>query len=127
MPVEADQVEGVCDASFISDSIDSPIKRHIFLHGQVIVDRKLLRHVSGAGSHFFALPERVESQHGRFAFARLEQTEQHTDRCGLARTVWAKVTDHFALVHFEVYMIDRGEIPETACEILNVNNRQTHE
>src|SRR5215213_5537143 len=127
MPNEPDQFQGPFDASLVCNSIDTAIKRQIFQHGQIIIDRKLLRHIPRARSYFFALFERVKSQNSRFAVARLKQPQQHADRCGLARTVWAQIADHFTLTYIEIYVIHRDKIAKAARKVFYIDNYFTHD
>src|SRR5258706_16396815 len=114
MPDEADLLKGMFDAGFVRDPVHAAVESQIFQHGQIIIDRKLLRHVTRARTHFFALFERIKTQHGRFALTRFDQTQQHADGSGLAGTVRAEIADYLARVHFKVNMIDRHEIAEAA-------------
>src|SRR5688500_6056229 len=81
MTREADQIQSSLDTSFISDPIHAAIECQVFQHGQIIINRELLRHISGTRAHVFTLPERIESQNSRFTVTWLEQAQQHSNRC----------------------------------------------
>src|SRR5574341_2061624 len=116
MPFEADQFKGPWEAGLVTNPIHAAIERQVFQYGQIIIDREFLRHISRARPHLFALFERVESQHGRFAITGFEQTEQHADRRRFSRTVWTEIPNDLTLMHFEVDVIDRDEIAEASRE-----------
>src|SRR5688572_8633358 len=126
MPSKADQVKGSYKASFVTNPIHTAIKCQVFQHGQVIIDRELLGHISRACPHFFALFERVESQHGRLTVVWLEQTQQHTDGRRLARTVWTEISHHLALIHIEIDVIHCNEIAKPAREIFYLDDCVAH-
>src|SRR5271157_5322975 len=96
MTNQADLFQRGFDAALFADAVYAAVKNQILPNRQLIIQRKFLRHISGAGAHFFALCERVKTQYRRFAIRWLQKSKQHADGGGLARTVWSEIADYFA-------------------------------
>src|SRR5829696_6008695 len=126
MTNQADQFQGPLDAGFVLDPIHTTIECQVFQHGQIIVDRKLLRHISRARPYIFALLERIETQYRRFSIAWLQQPKQHANRRRLARTVRTEISHHLTSANFKVNMINSNEVTETTCEIFYFDDGFTH-
>ena len=67
------------------------------------------------------LPVRATADRGG-AFGRLHQTQEHSQRGGLARPVGAEETDHRAGVDLEAEMVDGGQCSETFGEVVDFDH-----
>ena len=94
-------------------------KFEIFLNGQIVVERKFLRHVADALAHALRAGERAAAAAGQLNFTArgIEQAAQHLDGGGFARAVGAEQAVDFAVLHFHVEVSDRGERSELLGEI----------
>src|SRR6266516_3282424 len=65
-------------------------ENEIFVYGQLIVEGKLLRHITDHFLDRLNLSHNVVAADSRRSLGRLENSAQHSDDGGFAGTVWAK-------------------------------------
>ena len=69
----------------------------VLIHGQLVVERELLRHVADEALDFVRCLRHVKAGDARRAFARFEHAAQHPDDGGFAGAVRAEEAEDGAL------------------------------
>ena len=100
-----------------AQSIEAPIKHQVFVHGQFVVKRKFLRHVTDERFDAVGFARHVVPGNGRAAVVRLQQPAQHADDRGFAGPVGSQKTENGAFADRETDMIDRGKVAELFCQV----------
>jgi hypothetical protein len=94
------------------DAIDARDEVEVFLDRQVLVQAKVLRHVSDAQLDAAGFTADVVAEAGALAVIDFEQPAQHADRRRLAATVRAEKAADLAARHLQIKVINYGAAAE---------------
>src|SRR5439155_26283220 len=103
-------------------TVETAVELQVLIHGQLVVERKLLRHVANETFDFLGLFRHIEARDARRTAAGLEQTAQHADDRRFAEAVWAKKSKDGSLGHGEADLIAGGEVAEEIAQHLAFNH-----
>jgi hypothetical protein len=93
----------------------------ILNHCQIVVERKLLRHITDVLAHRFRVPAHVVTCDLRMAGGGFEQPTEHANRRGFARTVRPEKAEDLALADFKIDMIHSDKSAEALGQLINHN------
>src|ERR1039457_4889239 len=118
----AQQLRGEALAFRTNDPEQVPVERHVFVHGQILVQPEALRHVPDLVLHRSRFARHIVSRHPRAAFARVHQAAQHAQRGRLPRPIRPHQSEDFAPRHREVQVIHRRQRTEAPGQIANLDD-----
>src|SRR5438477_4730845 len=95
-----------------AQTVEAPGEGQIFISGQLIVERKLLRHVADHLLDRFAFANYVVSADPRGAVAWFQNSAEHPNERRFAGTVRAEKTEDGSFADFQGNVIDGCEIAE---------------
>src|SRR5450755_1686279 len=104
-------------AQMFRNAINPTEEIDILFHRQVVVKRKLLRHVADIPADLFRVLGDVEARYRAPAGSGRQQAAQHPDDGRLSRAVGPQKTEDLALVHLEGNMIHGREIAESFYQV----------
>jgi len=107
--------------SFRRYSVNTGKKLDVFFHRQVVIERKLLRHVTDAAFDFLGLPAHVKTADDSTAGGRHQKSAQDADRGRLARPIGPQKSEDFAALYIQRDVIDGGKIAETLHQFLHAD------
>ena len=96
--------------------VDLGEEGHVLVHGEVAVERELLREVADARGEPAPLAGGVEAAGERLAGVRLQEAQDHAQRRRLARPVRPDEAEHLAAAHVEAHLGGGADAPEAARE-----------
>ena len=99
-------------AHVFGDAVNPAEEVDVLFHGEIVVERELLRHVADVLADLFGILGDVEAGHGAPAGGGRQQPAEHADDGGFAGAVGTQETEDLALVHLEGDVIDGHEIAE---------------
>src|SRR5262245_7133518 len=91
----------------------------VLIDRQIVVERKLLRHVADALPHGRCANRALHARKLYFSFAGIEQAAQHLDRGGFAGAICAEQTIDLAVANFEAEIVDCAKLAEVAGQALS--------
>ena len=94
---------------------------------EIVVERKLLRHVADVLANGFRVAAYVEAGDLRAAGGRLEQAAQHADGGGFARAIGPEEAEDFAFGDGEIEMVDGDKIAERLMRLSITTELETTE
>ena len=106
----------------VSDSVHPAVKLQVFPNGEIIIDGKLLGHVSHAGAYLFGFPGNIIAEYACLPGGWRQQTQKHAECGGLAGTIGAKVPDNLAAMDIKRYGIDSDKFTKAAGEMIYSDN-----
>src|SRR5690348_9092831 len=122
---ESDQFVPAFNERLTAQAIKSAVKHEVLKHGQFVIERKLLRHVTDKTFDLIGLPGYVESGDACASIAGFEQPAKHANNRGFAGPVWPQKTEDRAFGDFETDMINRREMTKTARQPVALDHRFT--
>src|SRR2546430_47608 len=96
------------------------------MNSQLVVERKLLRHITDQSLDFLGLFFNVMARDGRAPFCRFENSAEHADHCRFARTIRAKKSEDRTARNREADVIHRGEMAETPRQVRALDHGLGH-
>src|SRR5262249_43763758 len=109
--------------SSTAQSIDRSKKAEIFHHGQIFIERKLLRNITDASAYLFAVPRNIQAIDKRLAVVWSEQTAKDPDQRGFTGPVWPKQSVNFAARDCQRDILQRFHICEIAGNSADFNTK----
>ena len=106
-------------AQVLGDAVNPAEEIDVLFHGEIVVERELLRHVADVLADLFRILGHVEARHGAPAGSRCQQPAEHADDGGFARAVGSQKTEDFALGHLEGNVVHGHEIAEGLDQVAN--------
>ena len=107
--------------SFLA-TLYSPAKNlQIFGDAQVVVERKLLRHVSDVLANAFRVRHDVDSRNLRVAGRWAQQSAKYADGRGFAGAVRAQKTENFAAMRLEADVVHGDERSESLGQMFDLD------
>jgi hypothetical protein len=82
----------------------------VLFHGEVVIERELLRHVADIPADLFRILGHVEARHRAPAGSGRQEAAEHADDGGLAGAVRPQETEDFALLHLEGNVVHGHEV-----------------
>ena len=113
-------------AALFRDAVDAAEEVDVLFHGQVVVERKFLRHVADVLLDGFRLRGDVQPADRRAARSGLQQAAQHANGGGFARAVRAQESEDFAAADVEIDMIHGDEIAEALHQVVDFDGIRLH-
>ncbi len=107
--------------AFTRDTIDSGEEVDVLLHREIVVQRKLLRHVADVALDVFGLGFNVEAGHRACAFRRLQKSAEDPDGRGLPCPVRSQESEDLAAMHIQCDVIDGHEVPEALDQLAGLH------
>ena len=92
--------------------VDLGEEGHVLVHGEVAVQRELLRQVADARGELPPLAGGVEAAGERLAGVRLQEAQDHAQRRRLARPVRPDEAEHLAAAHVEAHLGGGADAPK---------------
>ena len=101
----------------LGHTVDAGKEVQVLIDGQIVVQRKLLRHVADSLAHVRRTQMAPLARELHLSARRIEQPAEHLDRRGLARAVGAEQAVDFAVAHLQRDVVHGAERPECLREI----------
>src|SRR5687767_9051237 len=111
---------------FPVQAIKPPVKQKIFVHGQLIVEREFLRHVSDQSLHLLGVAHDVHSRDPRRPMRRRQNPAQHSNHGALARPVRPEKSEDRTLLHREADVLHRCEMTEALRQLFAFDHHFSH-
>ena len=93
-----------------AQAVKAAIELKVLVRRQLVVERELLRHVADEALDLLQLPRDIQAADPRLPAARLEQSAQEPNHCGLARAIRAEKAKDGALLDLEADVINGREV-----------------
>jgi hypothetical protein len=106
----------------LRDFVKARDEIQILLDAQILVERKLLRHVADVFFDLGALRAKIETEATAFAAIGLEQTAEHPQESRLAAAVRAEKTINLAGMNLHRDVIDHRAVAEFFRDVAHVND-----
>src|SRR5712692_4782188 len=103
------------------EAVDAAIELQIFGDGKIVVKTEILRHVADALANAFGFGAHIEAFDVSVATAERQKPREHFDDGGFPAAVGAEKAENFTFLDAKADVIDGGEIPEAAHEIVGGN------
>ena len=97
------------------------MEAHVFVSGELLIQAGILENNSNGAADLRLLTGNVEAVDLSRASSWAEQRAEHIDGRGLARTVGAKESEDFALVHIKRDLIDGPKIVEIPDQFVDLD------
>ena len=112
--------------AFFGQAVGAAEEADVLDHGQVLVERELLRHVADRPLDALGLAADVEAADRRRPGGRVEEAAEHADGRGLAGSVGPEKAEDPAAVDIEGDRIDGREVAEPLRERLDLDRMFGH-
>ena len=103
-------------------AIGTAEKGEVFAHGEVAIQRELLRHIADAPACLGTGRAQVDARHPQGARCGGQKPAQHAEGRGLAGTVRAQQTEDFPPAHLERGVVHGHEVSEGTHQIANLDD-----
>ena len=115
-----------CFSSLVRQAVEFAGENQVLVHGQLVVERKLLRHVADHFLDRVAFARDVVAGDPRGAFRRFENAAEHSDDGGFAGAVRPEKSEDRAARDGKADVIDGGESAEALRQPLALDHRVGH-
>jgi len=100
-------------------------KVQIFCNGEVLPQRKLLRHVTDVFFYFHAVVKHIIAKAGALPTVRCKQTADHAYRCGFATAVGAQKTVNLTFIYLQCKIFHHVLVAKMLVDAAHING-QSH-
>ena len=115
-----------CFSSLFAQAVELAGENQVLVHGQLVVERKLLRHVADHFLDLVAFARDVEAGDSRRAFRRFENAAKHADDGGFAGAVRPEKSEDRTARDGEADVIDGRESAEAFRQPLALDHCVAH-
>src|SRR6266550_7126105 len=111
----------------IAETVKLPREKQVLIHRQLVIERKLLRHITDHFLDRFSFADDIVPTDSRRSFGGRQNPTKHADDGRFAGTVRPKKTKNRSPANRERNMIDRSECAEAFRQPITFDHWLTHD